>query len=282
MPWNNDRPPVSPSGGRHSDLTDAAIIWTECLHGNAPIREALSAITQTTGGLSAVLYRCCVKSGRPRVIASFHRHASRGVQPFLQPAFLQPVGHDLVPAGLHRARPGTVWRMEDAMPEAGAGTQGPAWRALPDRGAVDVVAIPLGKSDGVVDVLELGLERAATPGLVTALGELARALSFAWSRRPTGRIARLLANTPAIDRRLAATRTDAPLSIGNPWRLTPTEMRICNLIREGQDPARLVLSIGVTESTIRTHLRSIYAKAGVSGQVGLLRLLLSDAPALQA
>ncbi len=34
----------------------------------------------------------------------------------------------------------------------------------------------------------------------------------------------------------------------------------------------------VSESTLRTHLRSIYAKAGVAGQLDLVRLLLSADP----
>lgn len=271
------RGPAFPAAGRQSDLTNAAIVWTECLHGNLPIREALSAVSQTTGAVAAILYRCCITTRRPRIITTFHGDAATGVQPILH-----PVGPDLIAVGLHRARPGTVWRLEDAGADLAGRIETLSQRNAAGRRIADVVAIPLGQTDGIVDVLELYLEGPATPGLVVSLGELARSLSFAWSRRPQGRIARLLASSPAIDKRLRGSHGDAPVSIGNPWRLTPTEMRICNLIREGQDPARLVTLIGVTESTIRTHLRSIYAKAGVSGQVGLLRLLLSDAPARHA
>lgn len=269
------RSPLS-SAGRQSDLTNAAIIWTECLHGTAPIRDALASVAQSTGATGAILYRCNAGSRRPRIIASFHRDASRSIQPLQQ-----PVGPDLIPVELQRAKPGSVWRLEDAAEEGSARLEGRKANLQGDVLPADIIAIPLETSGGVVDVLEFAMDRSAGPGMFAAIGELARSLSFAWSRRPKGRIARLLANAPSVDRPLR-TSTVAPLSVGNPWHLTPTEMRICNLIREGQDPARLVSSIGVAESTLRTHLRSIYAKAGVTGQVGLLRLLLSDAPAREA
>lgn len=261
--------------GRPTDLADATILWTECLHGTLPVRDALASVSAATAAASAMIYRWCTKTRRARIIAAFHRDAPRGVQPMPQ-----PFGPDLIPVELNRARPGSVWRLEDAADSLRL--DGRQARAIADRGLVDIVAIPLGQSDGQVDVLELCLDRTAGRPLVVALADFARVLSFAWGRRPRGRIARLLANAPGVSNRVRATAPQAALSVGNPWRLTPTEMRICHLIREGHEPANLTALIGVAESTVRTHLRSIYAKSGVTGQVGLLRLLLSEPSARQA
>lgn len=273
MHFKHARATAPHDGAAHMDPAQATIIWTECLHGTASLRDGLAALSGVTGAASALLYRWCPVSRRPRIIASRQRDPARGAQPLPH-----PVGPDLIPVELHRARPGSVWRLEDA----GSDLDSRQAQSVAERGLVDIVVIPLGQTDGTVDVLELCLDRSAAPALVTMLRDLARALSFAWSRRPHGRISQILSNTPLTDRRLRGAQNTTPLSVGNPWRLTPTEMRICHLIREGQDPARIVSLIGVTESTMRTHLRSIYAKSGVTGQVGLVRLLLADAPARQA
>lgn len=268
-------------GGRLPDLTRTAILWTEALHGTAPLRDALDHVAGATGAASAVLYRWCARTRRPRIIATFDRDASQRQTQGIHP-IRHPLGPDLIPVDLHRARPGSVWRLEDAGRHARDCLDDRQARSRPDRGLVDLVAIPLGQSGGMVDVLELGLDRRAPAGLRAALGDLALVLAFAWGRRPRGRVSGLLAGGAGPRTPDPAGQRTAPLSIGNPWKLTPTEMRICHLIREGQDPARLVALIGVAESTLRSHLRSIYAKAGVTGQLGLVRLLLADAPARQA
>lgn len=261
--------------GRQTELSEATILWTECLHGTLPVRDALASVSAATHAASAMIYRWCTKTRRARIIAAFNRDAPRGVQPMPQ-----PFGPDLIPVELNRARPGSVWRLEDAGDSLLM--DGRQARAIADRGLADIVAIPLGQTEGQVDVLELCLDRSVARPLAVALTDFARVLSFAWSRRPRGRIARLLAHAPALSNRMGSVGQQAPLSVGNPWRLTPTEMRICHLIREGHEPGNLTSLIGVAESTLRTHLRSIYAKSGATGQVGLLRLLLSEPSARHA
>lgn len=44
----------------------------------------------------------------------------------------------------------------------------------------------------------------------------------------------------------------------------------------GHDLPQAGKALGIADSTLRSHLRSIFAKTGVAGQVGLLRLLLEQ------
>ena len=277
MDFNSTRGIGPAPSGRASDLTDAALLWTESLHGALPLRDALASVSAATAAASAMIYRWCVRTRRARIVATFTRDARDGVEPLQK-----PFGPDLIPVELHRARAGTVWRLEDARddPARDAGL----FRIQKDKRFADIVAIPLGQVGDQVDVLELCLDRSAASHLLVALADFARLLTFAWNRRPRGRIAQLLSVTPQGNRPLRTTNAtpQTPLSVGNPWRLTPTEMRICHLIQQGHDPANLTALVGVADSTIRTHLRSIYAKSGVSGQVGLLRRLLSEADVRRA
>jgi len=46
----------------------------------------------------------------------------------------------------------------------------------------------------------------------------------------------------------------------NVWRLTPTEMRICEHLQAGHSRDRLPPLLGISEGTLKNHLKSIYGK----------------------
>jgi DNA-binding CsgD family transcriptional regulator len=48
------------------------------------------------------------------------------------------------------------------------------------------------------------------------------------------------------------------------------------MIRSGLSPADITDRAGLAKSTVRTHLRNVYAKLRVTGQIGLVRLLLTE------
>lgn len=55
--------------------------------------------------------------------------------------------------------------------------------------------------------------------------------------------------------------------------LTPAEARVARAIGEGQDPAALAAAGGLSRETVRTQLRSVFAKTGVRRQTELVALL---------
>lgn len=55
--------------------------------------------------------------------------------------------------------------------------------------------------------------------------------------------------------------------------LTPAEARIAGLLVEGQSVAMIARAQAVTENTVRMHLKSVFAKTGVSRQSELVSLL---------
>ena len=73
------------------------------------------------------------------------------------------------------------------------------------------------------------------------------------------------------------------LSASNPARLSRAEFRICTLLSSGLSAARTRKELGISESTLRSHLRQIYMKTGASNMAELLfNLLASELPANHA
>lgn len=56
--------------------------------------------------------------------------------------------------------------------------------------------------------------------------------------------------------------------------LTPSEARIASALADGRSIDAIGVDFGIARETVRSHLRSIFAKSGVSKQSSLVRLLL--------
>jgi DNA-binding CsgD family transcriptional regulator len=59
------------------------------------------------------------------------------------------------------------------------------------------------------------------------------------------------------------------------FRLTPAETRIAQGLLDDLSLPQLAEKLSVTENTIRTHVKSIYAKTGVNKRTALVRLLVA-------
>jgi len=57
--------------------------------------------------------------------------------------------------------------------------------------------------------------------------------------------------------------------------LTPAEARIFELICEGRSQAAIARSLGIAQSTVKTHLLNVFSKTGCRRQVDLVRLAAS-------
>jgi len=57
------------------------------------------------------------------------------------------------------------------------------------------------------------------------------------------------------------------------YRLTPAECRVALLMSDGHTSRHIAEMVGVTENTVRTQLKSIFAKTGVKRQAELIKVL---------
>ena len=58
--------------------------------------------------------------------------------------------------------------------------------------------------------------------------------------------------------------------------LTPAECRVALLLGDGHAPRKIANMVGVTDSTVRSQIKSIFSKTGVRRQGELIRLLLNN------
>ena len=60
------------------------------------------------------------------------------------------------------------------------------------------------------------------------------------------------------------------------YGLTPAECRVALLLGDGRAPRKIASMVGVSDSTVRSQIKSIFSKTGVKRQGELIRLLLSN------
>lgn len=246
------------------------IRWTECLHGNGSLRETLIKFSDLALAEVVYLHRVNTVTGGQRSIASVDRSASQGARPLVR-----ALGMALAGPTLSRAKPGTLWSMQELDRDAAALLEPRVVDWMHERGLREAMMIPLSSAGDTTDVLEFYLAAPLDRPRRLALEMLSHAAAEAWGRRPEGRIARILRAAPAINEHLSRDRqTIHPLSESNPLGLTAAELRNCDMMRRGIDLTDASKTLNIVDSTLRSHLRSIFAKAGVAGQVGLVRMLL--------
>jgi DNA-binding CsgD family transcriptional regulator len=179
---------------------------------------------------------------------------------------------------LFKPRAGTTWFAENANinddPALG--------RLRRRRGLSDLVVVVLEVEEKAVFFLEFHFAQRLGPEAHGAMNNLAGSLMTLWSQRATGRFSEaLLKGRPSApaDRARQGVPVDL-LCASNPARLSRAEFRICTLLSSGLSAAGTRKELGITESTLRSHLRQIYIKTGASNMAELLfNLLAAELPA---
>jgi DNA-binding CsgD family transcriptional regulator len=269
------RPPKSapPFASDPKRLANCVMHWTEALHGSGCLGAALEAFSGLAQARVVHVYRLCLDSGRRQTIATRDDDQARSGRPLVR-----ELGPSLLPDDPLQMRPGTLWTLGELDPARRDGLEPRARLWMADRGFRDAGLIPLGRTDRALDLLEFHSVTDIDSRQRLGCEALASLTAEAWDRRPRGAISTRLRAAKPLGERARRGRTHDPLSPENPWGLTPAELRLCALIRAGVDPSDLQARTGNSVATVRSHLRSIYAKSQVTGQIGLIRLLLADAP----
>ena len=122
------------------------------------------------------------------------------------------------------------------------------------------------------------------PGGALAVRRLSASRPYALVVTPLARHA--LASGPR-EARVAVLMTDPERRAGAPAAalarllgLTPAEARLARLVALGHSPREAAEALAITESTARSHLKRIFAKAGVRSQSELVRRIASSAISL--
>jgi DNA-binding CsgD family transcriptional regulator len=242
--------------------------WCECLQGRAPLQKAMEMLAQSAGVEGIALTRAARdQHGEPNALffdypgksdprTALDRSYAKSV---LGPYFWQP-------------KPGSVWFKTLTEIEPAPRLESFHRR----RHLTELAVIPLSVEEKATMYLELHFSVHRGSGQHALINMCAPTLADTWSRRKAGLMTELILkrNRPSPTR----ASTAPVLSTDNPAGLSRAEFRVCLLLSAGLSTKRVRDQLGISESTLRTHLRSIYAKTETSNQSELLYLLLSAQP----
>ena len=247
--------------------------WVEALHGHGEVSAALDEFVLLFKCDAAILVRFAEGSQHPICLV---RAVSIPQQAF-PPRVALPFAKDMLGAHIGVAKPGAVWIHSDADDRV-------MWKhsyQLNERMDVhsvrDLALVALETRRGNWDFLELQFATYISTNDRALIELLANALSKTWRARLPGTALKLQHRSRFTKVRSdAENRCVAILDVENPAGLSRSEYRICCLIQEGIAAKNIANQLNIRESTIRSHLHSIYSKTETSGQRELLHRLSRD------
>lgn len=257
-------------------ILDGIASWCGGLHGAMPLPEALRALASGFGADCAALSRHLKSEDRPRAVAICD-HARDDAD---APTLARALACDVLGYFYDQARSATIWFLSDHLDDPRwVGTETLAnWRAT--REIAEIVVIVLAGNAQQSDYIEFHFTRPLRRSEKLEFETLLPTIVRSWSGRQTG-----LVTQARMDVRVARARAvveadrfkwDAPiLGMSNPANLSRAEFRVCLLLSRGLSVKGVTDELGLTEATVRTHLRSIYAKTETSSLAELLYRILS-------
>jgi DNA-binding CsgD family transcriptional regulator len=268
---------IAPVNGEVTSSFDLNIVgaiasWCEALQGQATIVEAMSAVCRSVGADAACVARVThAEIGESRSIC-YDKLDVRANAPRLDRSFARAV----MGPYLAGARGGSIWCQ--SLVEVGCD---PALDLFQQRRHFgDLIVIPLTVSEKHIDLFELHFSRPLDAVRMDMINKLAPTLSRTWRNRQNGLMTDALLHSKQRDQGAAGL---APiLGMDNPAKLSRAEYRVCILLAKGLSNERLLAELDVSYSTLRTHLRSIYAKTETSSRSELLYHLISKTPHMSA
>jgi DNA-binding CsgD family transcriptional regulator len=239
--------------------------WCEALGGSLPIEAALAILVKGLGAEAGMLVRAQA-SGVIKV-AVHDRLARTVIRPLRNSYAEEQFGQNLA-----RSRCGAVWlgstdREPDDQRETGLGD----FQRSRHFGEFAVIVLTGAAKNG--DWIELhyrDVPQAADQRMLSTLGPT---IARTWANRQVG----LISGAVLSSRGMQTSPHGAQPILGatNPAHLSRAEFRVCLLLARGLSVAGIVADLGLAEATVRTHLRSIYAKTETSGLTQLVFQLIA-------
>lgn len=247
-------------------MIEAVVSWCECLQGRQPIRQALRLLANSLSADSIVLSRVSLSPGGRSFIVTASGNSRQTVQAV--PGAFAPV---VLGEYLSKAKSGSVWyaRGNDTCDDS------PLRRFQLAGRLAELVVVPLSIDKSTADFVELHFGMEPSREQQAALTMLGASLAQTWANRAPGTFARTM--RMARPEQVRDITDVAPiLSVENPARLSRSEYRLCVLLNRGLGTSDVRETLGITEATLRTHLRNIYAKTDSNGMAQLLYKLVSS------
>lgn len=262
---NPERNPIHVAGGlAEAGLIEAIASWCECLQGRLPL---VTALKQLAEGLDA---RAVCLSRHVREPGGAARAVTFNVPALTRPGLevTRSYAHCVLGRYVDRPRPASVW-----FSSLTEGHDDPALAVFQERARIaETVVVALALEEKWADYIEIHFAGAPAGGSQGLFNTLADTLSRTWIRRSPGLFSDAILASQAQARPWPR---EPLLSTANPARLSRAEFRVCVLLSRGLNNAAVCSELAISPSTLKAHLRSVFAKTGTTSMVELLYLLLA-------
>jgi DNA-binding CsgD family transcriptional regulator len=248
-------------------LIGAVAQWCECLHGSDPLLRSLEVLgTGLNAEIVAVArYPQDGKSAARSVIwdRKGDNQAGAGKKCFARA---------LIGTYFEAARPGSLWFRSTV--ETSGANELAEFHAM--RQLRELAVIPLQASGKFIDTFEIHFSDRLRGQQQVVLTSLAPVLARTWRNRAEGLFTEALLRVSRTTERAEIGRI---LSAENPARLSRAEYRVSLLLSRGLSVQEVMAELCIRDSTMRSHLSSLYAKTNCSNLSELVfRLTSPDVP----
>lgn len=265
---------VSEGGSISASLIRSIVAWCEALNGALPLDAALHELIRGLGAEAGLIVRTNLHEMRQAVIAS----ADVAPAAFAVRPLTRPFADGYFGRMLGSARSGTLWMASQHLDDATGDPALGSWQTA--RRMKEFLVLVLSAGGINRDHVELHFRDHLTPDMENALVALVPDMVRVWAGRQSGLIARAMDRHRAPEARRPSQIMPRQylLSIDNPAQLSRAEFRVCLLLSRGLLVQAVARELHLSEPTIRTHLRNIYAKTECGSLAELVFRLMDGRP----
>lgn len=264
-------------GSVSSGLVNGVANWCEALNGDVSLQVALAQLLRAVHADAGMIVRTHRSDFRPVAIATHDTRAQTAERP-LRMSFAD----SFFGIAMQVPRTASMWLGSAQANEADADCN-PALREWQgSRGLKEFVVLVLAGGPTIRDHIELHFTHALSSEVVQVLSALLPTLARTWAARQVGLVTRTVVNHRQANRPVLSDTSARPiLSAVNPARLSRAEFRVCLLLSRGLSIAGISDELKLSDATVRTHLRNIYAKVHTNSLAELVFLLMSSRPLVE-
>lgn len=252
---------------RHGGLIDAIADWSDALRGGLRLQDAFAGLAAGLRAEAGMLVRTVLSDFHPARIAVWDRHSGERADP-IGKSFADGV----FGSAFARPRSASLWLSADLAHNHDDMTDPALEHWQTRRGFSEFMVIVLEGGATTRDHIELHFRDRLSPADLAPIEAILPTMSRTWAARQVGLVTRCI-----INHRRPETRTAERiplLTTTNPARLSRAEFRVCLLLSRGLSAQSIAHELNVSETTIRTHLRNIYAKTDTTGMPDLVYNLI--------
>lgn len=260
-------------------ILDGIASWCGGLHGSMSLADALAALGAALGADAAAIGRQSRGDEKCRLVAAYDARSDESSVDPIRRCFAP----DVLGRFYNKVKISTLWFMADHLDDEEWTASNGLSNWCIQRGIGDVVVISLSANVQNHDYIEFHFRKALKRADQAEVANIVPTLVRSWAGRKTGLVTQSQMDERMIRARARAAedrlKPDAPiLGTSNPAKLSRAEFRVCLLLSRGLSVKGVTDELGLSEATVRSHLRSIYSKTHTSGHAELLYRILSSTP----